>query len=54
MRTINDVMEHMDRGLSHAFQAGIDRANLAAERTEHYVRQWRIVATQFSYHVSIS
>ena len=52
MQTIGDVLDHLDHGLQHVIQAGIDRANQGARVTAHMICDWRIMPNQFTYEVS--
>jgi hypothetical protein len=48
---VSDVLEHLDHGLQHVIQAGIDRANQSARITAHMISDWRIMPTKFSFEV---
>jgi len=49
VHTIGDVLDHLDHGLQHVIQAGIDRANQGARATAHMICDWRIMPNQFTY-----
>ena len=45
------MLDHLDDGLQHVIQAGIDRANQSARVTAHMICDWRIMPNQFTYEV---
>jgi len=49
VQSIGDVLDHLDHGLQHVIQAGIDRANQCARVTAHMICDWRIMPNQFTY-----
>ena len=51
VQTVGDVLDHLDDGLQHVIQAGIDRANQSARVTAHMICDWRIMPNQFTYEV---
>ena len=53
VQSIGDVLDHLDHGLQHVIQAGIDRANQCARVTAHMICDWRIMPNQFTYEVCI-
>ena len=50
VKTVNDVLAHLDDGLQHVIQAGIDRVNQGVRMTAHMICDWRIMP-QFTYEV---
>ena len=52
VQTVNDVLTHLDHGLQHVIQAGIDRVNQGVRMTAHMIADWRIMP-QFTYEVRI-
>ena len=50
VQTVNDVLTHLDHGLQHVIQAGIDRVNQGVRMTAHMIADWRIMP-QFTYEV---
>ena len=48
---MKDVLDNMEKGLKHAFQAGIDRANQNCAVASHMIGEWRIVPNSFTYQV---
>jgi len=46
--TINDVIENLETGLKHVFQAGIDRANQLVQSSCHMIVEWRVLPNSFS------
>merc|ERR1719415_501628 len=48
VNTVNDVLAHLDDGLQHVIQAGIDRVNQGVRMTAHMISDWRIMP-QFTY-----
>lgn len=46
---VSEVVEKLELGLQHAFQAGIDRANLGASSLSHTIGDWRLVPEPFKY-----
>lgn len=48
---VSEVVEKLELGLQHAFQAGIDRANLGASSLSHTIGDWRLVPEPFKYQV---
>ena len=48
VKTVNDVLAHLDDGLQHVIQAGIDRVNQGVRMTAHMICDWRIMP-QFTY-----
>merc|ERR1711983_336390 len=48
VKTVNDVLAHLDDGLQHVIQAGIDRVNQGVWMTAHMICDWRIMP-QFTY-----
>ena len=54
VRTVKDVLDNMEKGLKHAFQAGIDRANQNCAVASHMIGEWRIVPNSFTYQVKLA
>ena len=48
----SDVLSHLDHGLQHVIQAGIDRVNQGVRMTAHMISDWRIMP-QFTYEVIV-
>jgi hypothetical protein len=53
METVDDVLDGLESGVQHAFQAGIDRVNQNAKTLSHEIKDWRIMPQPFTYAVSI-
>ena len=53
METVDDVLDGLESGVQHAFQAGIDRVNQNAKTLSHEIKDWRIMPHPFTYTVSI-
>jgi len=49
VKIVSDVLENIESGIKHVIQAGIDRANITAERASYLVTDWEIKPTGFSY-----
>ena len=52
METVDDVLDGLESGVQHAFQAGIDRVNQGAKTLSHEIKDWRIMPHPFTYAVS--
>ena len=51
METVDDVLDGLESGVQHAFQAGIDRVNQNAKTLSHEIKDWRIMPHPFTYAV---
>ena len=51
METVDDVLDGLESGVQHAFQAGIDRVNQTAKTLSHEIKDWRIMPLPFTYSV---
>merc|ERR1712226_395623 len=49
METVDDVLDGLESGVQHAFQAGIDRVNQTAKTLSHEIKDWRITPLPFTY-----